>query len=689
MAASTVINELHGEWALTDVAPVALYTCDRDGRVVKFNRRAAEIWGCSPDLGDPERRFCGAYKLLRRDGSELPRAESPMAEVLRSGHPIRGFEVQIMRPDGQRLSCLLNIEPLVDAQGGISGAVASLEDITSLQRASEETCQTRERRWRELLEALPAAIYTTDAEGRITFYNRAAAELAGRQPRLGSDQWCVTWRLAWPDGTPMAHEECPMAVTLKENREVRGVEALAERPDGTRVPFVPYPTPLRDQSGAVIGAVNMLVDVSAQKRTEAELRRLNESLEERVEERRRALLAQVEERRKIEAQLHQSQKMEAVGQLTGGIAHDFNNLLTTIMSNLDLIEARTKDAAVRRHAAAAMRATQRGAKLTHQLLAFSRKQFLQPRPSDINELVTGMSEMLLRTLGGTVRVELALADGLWPALIDPSQIESALLNLAINARDAMPEGGTLTIETANVRVGRLRRVGQLEPGDYVMVAVADTGTGMSEDVKARAFDPFFTTKEIGRGSGLGLSQVYGTALQSGGSAEIDTGIGRGTTVRIHLPRARARAERQGAESRAVPELPLGRRERVLVVDDDEDVRVVVVDYLRELGYGVDAAASGGAALQLLESRVFDLVVMDFAMPGMHGVEAGRIIEARRPGTPILFITGHAETTALKGRDMVHTLLRKPFVPAELEAKIRFLLQASHKGAAKVVPLRSA
>ncbi|HUK00002.1 MAG TPA: PAS domain-containing protein [Stellaceae bacterium] len=801
------------DWALADVLPVALYVCDRDGRLVKYNRRAVEIWGCAPDLSAADPRFRGAYRIFRGDGGELPVSESPMAEVLRSGHPIRGFEAQIERPDGRRLSCRLNIEPLFDEHGAITGAVSCLEDLTEARRAADEVRQSREqlraivettpecikivagdgtvlhmnpaglrmveagsagdvegtsmferiapehrerwrahhrrvcdgeklswsfdliglkgtrrqmethaaplrlpdgsvaqlavtrdvtmrqnyeralldngRRMRELLEALPVAIYTTDAEGRITFYNRAAAELAGRQPELGADQWCVTWRLYSPDGLPIPHEDCPMAVALRENRPVRGAQALAERPDGTRVPFIPYPTPLRDETGKLIGAVNMLVDVSAQHRTEAELRRLNEHLEERVEERRRALAAQVEERRRVEAQLLQSQKMEAVGQLTGGVAHDFNNLLTAIMSNLDLIEIRTKEETVRRQAAAAIRAAKRGALLTHQLLAFSRKQFLRPRATDINELVTGLGEMLLRTLGGTVHVELTLADNLWSALIDPSQIESAILNLAINARDAMPEGGTVTIETANVRVTQLNRTGQLEPGDYVMVAVADTGTGMSEEVKARAFEPFFTTKDVGRGSGLGLSQVYGIALQSGGSAEIDTTLGRGTTVRIYLPRSAAHQERLGGQSYASSTKPPRRRECILVVDDDDDVREAVVEYLEELGYGVEAARSGSAALERLESHPFDLVVMDFAMPGMHGVEAGRLIRTRRPGVPILFVTGHADTPALKDDALPQAVLRKPFLPVELEARIRQLLAERCGGAAKVVPLRSA
>jgi PAS domain S-box-containing protein len=811
-AATTTLNSVTLDWGLLDVLPVAVYVCGRDGRVLQYNRCAAELWGREPDLNSPSERFCGSYKIYRTDGTYVAHAECPMADVLRTGVPVRAFEAMFERPDGRRVTCLVNIDPLRDASGQIVGAVNCFQDITGAKQASDETYRSREhlraivettpecvkivardgtllhmnpaglqmveaarsddvegactfdliapehrdfwrarhlrvcdgeklswefdiiglhgarrhmethaaplrlrdgsvaqlaitrdvterkqqeealrdseRRLRELLEALPAAVSTTDATGRISFYNQAAAELAGRRPALGKDEWCVTWRLYWPDGRPMPHEECPMAVALKENRPVRGAEALAERPDGTRVPFIPYPTPLRDSTGALVGAVNMLVDISEQKRTEAELRRLNDSLEERVLERTRTLVAEVEERRRIEAQLHQSQKMEAVGQLTGGVAHDFNNLLTAVMGNLDLI-ARVEDETIRRQAAAAMRAAKRGAQLTHQLLAFSRKQHLQPSPTNINQLVTGMGEMLLRTLGGTIRVELALSDGLWPALIDPNQIESAVLNLAINARDAMPEGGTLTIETANIRAGQLNRVGQLGPGDYVMVAVSDTGTGMSEEVRSKAFDPFFTTKDMGRGSGLGLSQVYGVALQSGGGAEIETAVGRGTTVRIYLPRGRASDLPQRSESRPAVGASVPRRERVLVVDDDDDVRAVVIEYLQDLGYGVSAAASGKAALELLNTETFDVVVMDFAMPGMHGAEAGRLITLRHPAMPVLFITGHADTDALKDNTFLHSIMRKPFVPAELDAKIRSLLEENdQRTTMNVVQLRS-
>jgi PAS domain S-box-containing protein len=688
-------------------------------------------------------------------------------------------------------------------QDAISGSLAQLavtRDVTERKRyeeklrEGEEKLREGEERFRSLLEALPAAIYTTDAAGRVTFYNDAAAKLAGRTPKLGSDEWCVTWRLYSPDGTPMPHEQCPMALALKENRPIRGMEAIAERPDGTRVAFAPYPTPLRDASGAVVGAVNMLVDITDRKRIEGDLRRLSEELEERVEqrtkelthtlaelkqsERRFRLLVQgvtdyaifmldpnglvtnwntgaerikgytskdivgrhfstfygeedrrndvpgrslataaisgrfetegwrlrkdgsrfwasvvidpirdergeligfakitrdMTERRAIEEQLRQAYKMEAIGQLTGGISHDFNNLLTAIMGNISLISAETESENVRRHAAAALQSVDRAANLTHQLLAFSRKQRLEAKPTSLNELVSGMSEMLQRTLGGTIRIELALADALWIALIDPNQIENVLLNLAINARDAMPNGGTLTIETANQKVEQLKSDSGLEPGDYVLISVTDTGTGMTDEVRAKAFDPFFTTKDIGKGSGLGLSQVHGVAKQSGGAAEISSILGKGTTVRIYLPRVSKNAEvsahRVHAEEISAKNL---RGTRVLVVDDDEGVRDVTAEALRASGCAVTAVSTGIAALDELRSASFDLLVIDFAMPDMDGVDTVDIVKSRWPNLPVLFITGHANVPAL--RDVSKdAILRKPFPPAQLAAKARAVL----------------
>ncbi len=382
--------------------------------------------------------------------------------------------------------------------------------------------------------------------------------------------------------------------------------------------------------------------------------------------------------RHAEEQLRQSQKMEAVGQLTGGIAHDFNNLLTAVVGSLELITRRPDDRErVRRLAQAAHEAAMRGAKLTGQLLAFSRTQQLLVVPVDVDGLLTGMEELLTRSVAPLVAVRLDLGADASPALADANQLELAILNLAINARDAMPEGGTIRIATATVSWPGAPG-DELQAGDYIEIAVADTGTGMSEAVRARAFEPFFTTKAAGAGTGLGLAQVYGIARQAGGTARIESASGQGTRVRLLLPRA-PEAEQPdgtregdadtGAEAVRAPAT-------VLVVDDDPDVRRVLAETLEMLGYRALLAADGEAGLRLLDADRPDLLLVDFAMPGMNGAEVAQAAHARYPTLPIAFATGYADTTLLEAARADAPVLRKPFTMAELETMLAQLLASA-------------
>jgi PAS domain S-box-containing protein len=661
-------------------------------------------------------------------------------------------------------------------------------DMKQQIKLESELCDTR-----ELLDALPAAIYTTDAAGRITFFNQAAVEFSGRRPEIGSDRWCVTWRLYWPDGRPMAHDECPMAKSLKEDRPIRGGEAIAERPDGTRVPFMAYPTPLHDASGRLVGAVNMLVDLTAAKEIDYARSQLNETLEQYVEERtrqlsealtklreserrfglfvgsvtdyaiylldtdgvitnwnagaerikgyraseiigqhfsvfytpkdredglpQRALMTaardgrleaegwrvrkdgspfwanvvidavhddtgeligfakitrDMTERRAVDEQLRQSQKMEAVGQLTNGVAHDFNNLLATIIPNLELAQSHVKEGCVLKYLENAIRAAERGAQLTNQLLAFSRRNEVSTEPVDVNQVVSEACEMLPRTIGPTIEIETALDGDAWWAMTEPGQLELAILNLAINARDAMSAGGTLTIATKNIARGNRSRLPDVDPGDYAMISVADTGAGMSEEVRSRAFEPFFTTKEVHKGTGLGLSMVYGFAKHSGGTVTIDSEIGNGTTVRIYLPRAPDRSagpSEAGEQSR----WNAGPPSRILVVDDNSAVRAITAIMLRTFGHDAIEATGGQEALDLLErDRQFDLLMVDLAMPNMHGDEFAARARELIPGVPTLFVTGYAEPGQL-GQRTRRDILKKPFRRAQLAEKLRHIL----------------
>ena len=396
-----------------------------------------------------------------------------------------------------------------------------------------------------------------------------------------------------------------------------------------------------------------------------------------------ALQNQIEERERVEATLSQMQRLEAVGQLTAGVAHDFNNLLTIIMGNIGVLERTTSDPAIQRRLSLMESAALRGAALTSQLLAFSRRQRLDARVVDLNEIVAGMRVLLDSSIGGTVALSTETALGLWLALVDPTQIELVILNLAINARDAMAVGGSLTIATRNRTL--LEPVGDTPAGDYVEVSVSDTGTGMTPEVAAKAFEPFFTTKEVGRGSGLGLAQVYGFAKQSGGGVVLETAEGRGTTVAVLLPRAEAEdAPLTDHPPAPVPTGEPGRLRRALLVDDDDAVREMSAELLRDLGCEVEEANSGEAALEALETwsaeTVPDVVLLDFAMPGINGVAVSAVLRERFPALPIVFVTGYADLTALASTD-AGMVLQKPYREPQLRA---ILEQAVRSGS----PLRS-
>jgi PAS domain S-box-containing protein len=429
-----------------------------------------------------------------------------------------------------------------------------------------------------------------------------------------------------------------------------------------------------DGEGNCVRVVGTAIDVTARKYDEAELRELNDHLERRVAE-------AIGEREKIEEALRQSQKMEAVGQLTGGIAHDFNNMLAVIIGSLDLLGRRLGDdnERERRYVDAAAEASQRAAVLTQRLLAFSRQQPLNPEVLDPNKLVPGMSELLSHTLGAEIRQETVLAAGLWRTHADRNQLENAILNLAVNARDAMPDGGRLTIETQNTHIDERYAASNIgvPHGQYVMIAISDTGAGMSPDVIAKAFDPFFTTKSVGKGTGLGLSQVYGFVKQSGGHVKIYSEAGEGTTIKIYLPRFVGQDVSTAEEK--TRDLPRGeRRELILVVEDEPAVRQFSVDALTELGYGVIEADGAVAALRLLDSDPeIALLFTDIVMPDINGRKLADEALRRRPGLKVLYTTGYTRNAVVHNGvvDPGVELISKPFTVEQLATKIRSVLEA--------------
>jgi PAS domain S-box-containing protein len=388
--------------------------------------------------------------------------------------------------------------------------------------------------------------------------------------------------------------------------------------------------------------------------------------------------------RATEEALRQSQKMEAVGQLTGGIAHDFNNLLTGVIGSLDLMQRRIaagRSGEIERFVSSAITSANRAAALTHRLLAFSRRQPLDPKPVNSNRLVASMEELLRRTIGESIQLEIVTAGGLWLTLCDPHQLESALLNLSINSRDAMPGGGKLTIETCNAHLDNayVARARDLRPGQYICICVSDTGVGMSRDTIEKAFEPFFTTKPIGQGTGLGLSMVYGFARQSEGYAKIYSELGQGTTVKLYLPRYYGEGtDAEDALPTTEAPRPSERGEVVLVVEDETAVRDLVVEVLSELGYRAIEAADGPTGLRILESRErIDLLVTDVGLPGLNGRQLADAARQHRPALKVLFMTGYAENAAINGGflDPGMELVTKPFAIDTLAQRIRGMLEA--------------
>ncbi|WP_425483863.1 ATP-binding protein [Caulobacter soli] len=414
---------------------------------------------------------------------------------------------------------------------------------------------------------------------------------------------------------------------------------------------------LRDENGDQAGAFQFVYDVTE---------RLHE--QERLQE--------------AEDALRQAQKMEAVGQLTGGLAHDFNNLLSGIAGSFEMIGSRLSQGRMRdveRYLSAGQGATRRAAALTHRLLAFSRRQTLSPRPIVINRLMADLVDMVRRTVGPSIAVETVAAGGLWPTLVDSNQLENALLNLCINARDAMPDGGSITIETGNKWLDRRSALERgMEPGQYVTVCVSDTGVGIDKAIQERVFDPFFTTKPIGEGTGLGLSMVYGFAKQSHGHVRIYSELGQGTMVCIYLPRHFGEEEIEEAHPAApFPQPSAG--ETVLVVDDEPTIRMLIVDTLNELGYSCAEAPDGPAGLKILQSGArIDLLITDVGLPGgLNGRQVADAARALRPDLKVLFITGYAENAVLNHGHIQHGMevLTKPFAVADLAGRVDRMLRA--------------
>lgn len=629
------------------ITDYAIYMLDPEGVISSWNSGAARFKGYSAEeiLGQHFSRFY----------TEEDRAQGLPATALRTAAEEGRFEREgwRVRKDGTRFWAHVVIDPIRDKDGQIIGFAKITRDLTE-RREAQEALRRSEEQFRLLVQGVTDyALYMLDPHGCVSSWNAGAERIKGY---AASDVMGKHFSRFYTEEDQAAGVPAKGLATARQEGRWE-TEGWRVRKDGSRFWAHVIIDAIRSEDGELVGFAKITRDVTERR-----------NAEQALEETRRALF--------------QSQKMEAVGQLTGGVAHDFNNLLTVILGGLDTI-ARSKltdTVRINRALHMARHAAERAAALTSRLLAFSRQQPLEPTPCDLNALVREMTDLLHRSLGEQIELEGVLSPRLWPVEVDQNHLESAILNLAVNARDAMPAGGKLTIETANTYLDEAYAAKDAEvvPGQYVMIAVSDTGTGIPADHLGRVFEPFFTTKEVGRGTGLGLSMVYGFVKQSGGHVAIYSEEGQGTSVKLYFPRFIG--ETPFDRDAAAEERPAASEgEVVLVVEDNPDVRAYSVMILKELGYHVIEAPTAQAALAVLGSNQrLDLLFTDVVLPDQSGRVVADEAQKVRPGLKVLFTTGYSRNAIVHhGRlDPGVQLLPKPFTFQQLAARVRDLLDMS-------------
>jgi PAS domain S-box-containing protein len=632
--------------AIADILPVMTAYLDST-LTYRFVNRPLAQW-----LGLPRKQILGkAVREIIGDAAFAQR--EPMYRAALAGE--RTFYAsEFDSPERGHVAVQSDYVPWADSTGRVQGIIILFEDVTE-QRVAEKALRESEARFRRIANSAPAMMWVTRLDRVRDFVNDHYVAFTGR---TRDEARVLDWRsVIHPDDVDRIVAE---SIAGEASLRPFTLEGRYRRADGEYRWLHSVSQPRLGPDGELIGFIGVATDITLAKEAELDLKR-------QVADASHELLHAQE-------QLRQSQKMEALGQLTGGIAHDFNNLLTVVVGGLDIIAKRAPDPKVKRYAENALAAAERGARLTAQLLAFSRVQRLEVRPTLVVPLIENMRALLRNVLGPGITKVFELDQAMMPVMADPTQLEVAILNLAINARDAMPDGGVLAFASKPVDVSGDP---ELEDGDYVELTISDTGLGMTPEVADRAFEPFFTTKEVGKGTGLGLSMVYGMARQSGGAARIETAPGEGTTVKLLFRKAdgeAAEAAREPGETEQAGAAPT--RATVLVIDDDPDVRGFIAATLEEQGYRVRQASDGRQGLAELAREKADLVVLDFIMPGLSGAEVASRILADQPGQPILFVSGYSETEAVKRTAPDAPLLAKPFRAEALDKAVRTVLAAA-------------
>ncbi|MFN3433280.1 MAG: PAS domain-containing protein [Sphingomonas sp.] len=663
--------------SIADALPVLISYVDRD-QIYRFANSYYQDWfGLAPEA------VTGRH--LRDVIGETVYAERiPLVERALAGERIV-TEGRMPHRDGGFRQCDIRYLPRFDAAGAVEGFHVLVSDIE--ERAQREAAiRVSNDRFRAAMDAVHGVLWTNTADGRMTGAQPGWTALTGQTAEAYEG---YGWSAAvHPDDAAPTVVAWEAAVAAKS---VFIFEHRVRRHDGAWRNCLIRALPITDASGDIVEWVGVHTDITEQRAAEQSLRDQAEHLQRQVRHRERAeeqlrqlnenlearVIAEIGERRQAEAALAQAQKMETIGKLTGGVAHDFNNLLQVVSGNLQLL---AKDIAgndrAERRVANAMAGVSRGSKLAAQLLAFGRRQALEPKVVNVTRFVQGMDDMLRRAIGEGIEVETVFGGGLWNCFIDPAQIENALLNLAINARDAMNGTGKLTIELANAHLddAYARTHDEVEAGQYVMLAVSDTGSGMAADIVAKVFEPFFSTKSEGKGSGLGLSMVYGFVKQSGGHVKIYSEVGEGTTIKLYLPRS---MESEDVEVTVDTGQIEGGTETVLVVEDDDEVRATVVEMLGDLGYRVLKAVDAQSALNVIESGIpIDMLFTDVVMPGtLKSPELARKAKERLPDLAVLFTSGYTENSIVHGGrlDAGVELLSKPYTREALARKFRHVI----------------